>query len=177
MCFCQKKKKKKKHLTSVCFLVTWDSQSFSMDLQGSAYPAYKLDNLVNLFDFCFQMAGCCGAIGILPGPSIPWQHVVPVQLLIHVQLFATSWGCSMPGFPVLHHLLEFVQTHVHWNCDAIQSSHPLSSPSPPTSNLPQHQGLFQWVSSLHQMAKVLGINLKHQSFQNIPIVLPMNIQD
>ena len=173
--FLSKKKKKQQQLTSVCFLVTLDSQSFSMDLQGSAYPAYKLDNLVNLFDFCFQTAGCWGAI--LPGPSIPWQHVVAVQLLSHVQLFATSWGCSMPGFPVLHRLLEFVQTHVHWNYDAIQSSHPLSSPSPPTSNLPHHQGLFLWVSSLHQMANVLGVNLKHQSFQNIPIVLLMNIQD
>ena len=71
--------------------------------------------------------------------------------------------CSMPGFPVLHYLLEFTQTHVHWVGDAIQPSHPLSSPSSPTFNLSQHQGLFQWVSSLHQVAKVL--ELQHQSFQ------------
>ena len=57
--------------------------------------------------------------------------------------------CSTPGLLVLHHLLQFTQTHVHWVGDAIQPSHPLSSPSPPAFNLSQHQGLFQWVSSLH----------------------------
>ena len=63
--------------------------------------------------------------------------------------------CSTPGFPVHHQLPELAQTHVHWVGDAIQPSHPLSSPSPPTFNLSQHQGLFQWVSSSHQVAKVL----------------------
>ena len=57
------------------------------------------------------------------------------------------------GFPVLHYLPEFAQTHVHWVNDAIQPSHPLSSPSPSALNLSQHQGLFQWASSLHQVAK------------------------
>ena len=57
------------------------------------------------------------------------------------------------------------QTHVHWFSDAIQPSHPLSSPSPPTFNLSQHRGLFQWVCSLHQVAKVLEFQLQHQSFQ------------
>ena len=61
--------------------------------------------------------------------------------------------CSMPGFPVHHQLPEFAQTHVHWVGGAIQPSHPLSSPSPPAFNLSQHQGLFQWVSSSHQVAK------------------------
>ena len=55
--------------------------------------------------------------------------------------------CSTPGFPVLHHLLELAQTHVHWVSDAIQPSRPLSPPSPPPLNLSEHQGLFQWVSS------------------------------
>ena len=73
--------------------------------------------------------------------------------------------CSMPGVPVHHQLLEFIQIHVHWVGDAIQSSHPLSSPSPPAFNLSQHQGLFQWVSSLHQVAKVLELQLQYQSFQ------------
>ena len=73
--------------------------------------------------------------------------------------------CHMPGFPVLHHLPELAQTHVHWVCDAIQPFHPLSSPSPPAINLSQHQGLFQWVSSSHQVAKVLEFQLQHQSFQ------------
>ena len=62
--------------------------------------------------------------------------------------------CSTPSFPVHHQLPEFTQTHVHWVGDAIQLSHPLSSPSPPAFNLSQHQGLFQWVSSSHQVAKV-----------------------
>ena len=67
--------------------------------------------------------------------------------------------CSTPGFPVHHQLPELAQTHVHWISDAIQPS--LSSPSP-TFNLAQHQGLFQWVSSLHQVAKVLELQLQHQ---------------
>ena len=58
-----------------------------------------------------------------------------------------SMNCSTPGLPVCHQLPELTQTHAHWVCDAIQPSHPLSSPSPPAFNLSQHQGLFQWVSS------------------------------
>ena len=75
--------------------------------------------------------------------------------------------CSIPGFPVPHHLPEFAQVHVHWIGDAIQPCHFLSSPSPPAFNLSQHQGLFQWVSSSHQVAKVLELQLQHQSFQRI----------
>ena len=63
--------------------------------------------------------------------------------------------CSMPGLPVHHQLPEFIQIHIHWVGDAIQASHPLSFPSPPTFSLSRHQGLFQWVSSSHQVAKVL----------------------
>ena len=77
-------------------------------------------------------------------------------------------NCSMPGLPVYHQLLECTQTHVHWVGDAIQPSHPLLSPSPPAFNLPQHQGLFKWVSSSHQVAKVLEFQLQHQSFQWTP---------
>ena len=69
------------------------------------------------------------------------REVVAVQLLNHVRLFVTPMDCSMPRFPVLYHLLEFAQTHVHWVSDAIQPSCPLSSPSP-AFNLSQHQGLF-----------------------------------
>ena len=68
--------------------------------------------------------------------------------------------CSRPGLPVHHQLLEFTQTHVHWVGDAIQPSHPLPSTSPPAFNLSQHQGLFQWVSSSHQVAKVLEFQLQ-----------------
>ena len=73
--------------------------------------------------------------------------------------------CSMPGHPVHHYLPELNQTHVHWVSDAIQPSHPLSSPSPPAFSLSQYQSLFQWVKSLHQVAKVLELQLQHQSFQ------------
>ena len=73
--------------------------------------------------------------------------------------------CSTPGFPVHNYLPEFVQTHVHWVSDAIQPSYPLSSPSLPAFNLSQHQGLFQWVDSLHQVVKILELQLQHQSFQ------------
>ena len=74
-------------------------------------------------------------------------------------------NCSTPGFPVHHQLPESKQTHVHWVGDAIQPSHPLSSHSPPALNLSQHQGLFKWVSSLDQVAKVLEFHLQHQSYQ------------
>ena len=73
--------------------------------------------------------------------------------------------CSMPGFPVYQHLLEFAQTHVRWVRYATQSSHPRSSPSPPAFSLSQHQGLFKWVSCLHQVTKVLELQLQHQSLQ------------
>ena len=73
--------------------------------------------------------------------------------------------CSTPGLPVHYQLWELTQTHIHWVGDAIQPSHPLLSPFPPTLNPSQHQGLFQWVRSLHQVVKVLKFQLQHQSFQ------------
>ena len=87
-----------------------------------------------------------------------------VQLLSCVQL-CYPMDCSMPVFPVHHQLPELAQIHVQWISDAIQPSHLLSSPSPPAFNLSQHQGLFQWVSLSHQVAKVLELQLHHQSFQ------------
>ena len=69
------------------------------------------------------------------------------------------------GLPVHHQLPEFTQTHVHRVGDAIQPSHPLSSPSPPAPNPSQHQGLFKWVNSSHEVAKVLEFQLQHQCFQ------------
>ena len=81
------------------------------------------------------------------------------------QTLCNPMDCSMPGFSVHHHLPELAQTHVHWVSDAIQPFHPLLSPSPPAFNLSQHQGLFQWVSSSHQGAKVLEFQLQHQSSQ------------
>ena len=75
---------------------------------------------------------------------------------------------SKPGLPVHHQLPEFTQTHVHGVGEAIQPSHPLSSHSPPAPNPSQHQSLFQWVNSLHEVAKVLEFQLQHQSFQWTP---------
>ena len=99
--------------------------------------------------------------------SFSWELSVicaVVQSHIHVRLFETPWTHSTQGFPVLHNLPELAQTYVHRVGDAIQPSHPLSYPSP-SLNLSQHQDLFQWVSSLHQLAKVLELQLQYQSFQ------------
>ena len=78
--------------------------------------------------------------------------------------------CSMPGFPVHHLFPELAQTHVHQVVDAIQPSHPLSSPSSPVFSLSQHQGLFQWISSSHQVAQSIGASASASVF-------PVNIQD
>ena len=91
------------------------------------------------------------------------EAVSSVQLISHVWL-CNPMDCSMPGFPVHHQHPELAQTHVHSVGDAIQPSHPLSAPSP-VFNLSQYQSLFQLVSSLHQMAKVLEFQLQHQLFQ------------
>ena len=85
-----------------------------------------------------------------------------------VQLCPTLCGhmkCSTPGLPVHHQLPGTPQTHVHWVGDAIEPSHPLASPSLPALNLSQHQGLVKGVSSSHQVAKKLDLQLQHQSFQ------------
>ena len=94
-------------------------------------------------------------------------HYVLIQFSSAAQSRLTLYDpvdCSTPGFLVCHQLLELAQTHIHQVGDAIQPSHPLSSPSP-TFNLSQHRGLFQWVSSSHQVAKVLEFQLQQQSFQ------------
>ena len=103
--------------------------------------------------------------------SLPLSHMGSpyeyVQFSSVTQLCLTlcnSMNCSTPGLPVHHQLLEFAQIHVHWVSDAIQPSHPLSSPSPPAPNPSQHQSLFQWVNSLHEVAKVLEFQLQHHSF-------------
>ena len=99
------------------------------------------------------------------------------QHFTHIQFSSVAQSCpticdpmnrSTPSLPVHHKLPEFTQTHVHWVDDAIQPSHPLLSPSPPAPNPSEHQGLFQWVSSSHEVAKVLEFQLQHQSFQWTP---------
>ena len=96
-----------------------------------------------------------------------------VQFISVAQSFPTLCSPinrSTPGLPVHHQLLEFAQTHVHQVGDSIQPSHPLSSHSPPDPNSSQHQSLFQWVNSSHEVAKVLEFQPQYQSFQ-------MNTQD
>ena len=88
-----------------------------------------------------------------------------VQLFSSVWLFVNPMDCTTPGFLVHQQLPELAQHHVDQLTDAIQPSHPLSSPSPPAFNLSQHQGLFQWVGFSHQVAKVLELQVQHQSFQ------------
>ena len=101
--------------------------------------------------------------GIFQGRVLEWGAIME-----SVQFSSVAQSCptlcnpmnrSTPGLPVHHQLLEFTQTHVHWVGDAIQPSHLLPSPSPPAPNPSQHQGLFQWVSSLHEVAKVLEFQL------------------
>ena len=117
------------------------------------------------------------SIKYVSGPGFHTVQILPHFSIIKslsVQFSSVAQSCStlfdsmdwsMPGLPVHRQLPEFCQTHVHRVSDAIQPSHPLSSPSPPTFNLSQHQGLFQWVSSSHQEAKVLEFQFQHQSFQ------------
>ena len=105
--------------------------------------------------------------------SIPSSLIFNSKIIIDSQFSSVAQSCptlcdpmdcSTPGFPVHHQLPELAQTNVHWVGDAIQLSHPLSSPSLPAFYLSQHQGLFRWVSS-NQVAKVLEFQLQHQSFQ------------
>ena len=96
--------------------------------------------------------------------NIP-QHCCCCSVTKSCLTLCNPMNCSTTGFLVHHYLLKFPQTHVHWVSDAIQPSLPLLLPSPLALNFPQHQGLFQLVGSLHQMAKVLELQLQHQSFQ------------
>ena len=106
------------------------------------YVTWNLSSLSSLIIF---IIGSNSNFTLRESPK-PFQFS-SVQSRSRVQL-CNPMDCSMPGFPVHHQLLELAQTHIHRVSDAIQPSHPLSSPSPPAFNFSQHQGLFQWVSSL-----------------------------
>ena len=110
-------------------------------------------------------------------------HYVDEPRAYSVQFSPVSQSCptlcnpmnsTMPGLPVHHQLPKFTQTHVHRVSDAIQPSHPLLSPSPPAPNPSQHRSLFQWVNSLHEVAKVLEFQLEHHSFQRTLISFRMD---
>ena len=98
---------------------------------------------------------------------ISWDRSVFWVLFLLLCLFLCDpMDCSTLGSPLLYYLLEFAHIHVHWVGDAIQPSHPLS-PLSLAFNLSQHQSLFQWVGSSHQVARVSELQLQHQSFQLI----------
>ena len=112
-------------------------------------------------------------------PLSDWslQFLLKIKSSHSVQFSSVAQSCptlcnpmnhSTPGLPVHHQLPEFTQTHVHRVGDAIQPSHPLSSHFPPAPNPSQHQSLFQWVNSSHEVAKVPEFQLEHQSFQRNP---------
>ena len=97
--------------------------------------------------------------------SLEWCQIVQFSSVAQsCPTLCDPMNCSTPGLPVHHQLPEFTQTHVHWVGDAIQPSHPLLSPYPPSPNPSQHQGLFQCVNSSHEVAKVLEFQPQHQSF-------------
>ena len=104
------------------------------------------------------------ALFALPGTSLPNHSVQFGSVAQPCPTLCDPINRSTPALPVHHQLLEPIQTHIHWDSDAIQPSHPLSSPFPPTFNLSQDQGLLKWVSSSHQVTKVLEFKLQ-QSFQ------------
>ena len=120
--------------------------SFSLDSESYSYT-------VNAFFFFFLKASYSFA-------SVQFSSVAQL-----CPTLCDPMDYSKPGFPVHHQLLVLAQTHVHRVGDAIQPSHPLSSPFPPAFSLCQHEGLFKRVSSLHQVAKVLEFQLQYQSFQ------------
>ena len=110
-----------------------------------------------------ETGSCSGGWGYAQFSSVEFSSVKFSSVAPSCPTLWDPMDCSKPGFPVHHQLLAFTQTHVHRVDDAIQTSHPLSSPSPPTFHLSQHQRLFQWVSSLHYVVKVLEFQLQHQS--------------
>ena len=124
----------------------------SLPLASPSPPAFNLQQLQGLFKWVSSSYH-----------SVQFSSVTQV-----CPTLCNPMNRSTPGLPVHHQLPESTQTQVHWVGDAIQPSHPLSSPSPPALKLSQHQGLFKWVSSSHQVTKVLEFQPQHQSFQWTP---------
>ena len=114
--------------------------------------------VINLFSLIYESTLLCL-------PLCYWNWTQFSSVAQSCPTLCYPMDSSTPVFPVLHHLPELAQTHVHWVGDAIQPSRPLSSPSPPAFNLSWHQGLFQWVCSLHWVAKGLELQPQDQSFQ------------
>ena len=147
------------------------SQFFSLKALAFLLISVKITNLpVTIPPFpspCIDLSVLClnhiDSLKIVKATSVQFSSVAQSCLTL-----CDPMNRSTPGLPVHHQLPEFTQIHVHRVSDAIQPCHPLSSPSPPAPNLSQHPGLFQWVNSSHEMAKVLEFHLQHQSFQWTP---------
>ena len=144
----------------------WDSQIVAWPAhllgQGSAcadflfltYPFQGCRSWIDAFVFCSTwLHGTLSCSFRCLGTKTILNSVQYSSLAQSCPTLCNPMDCRTPGFPVHPQLPELAQTHVHWVCDAIQPAHPLSSPSPPAFNLSQHQGIFQWVSSSHQVAK------------------------
>ena len=143
-------------------ILEWVDNSFS---RGSSWPRDKIQVSWQILYHLSHQGSPIVAFSLLN-----WKFS-SVLFSSVTQLCLTLWdpiNRSTPGLPVHHQLPEFTQTHAHRVDDAIQPSHPLSSPSLPAPNPSQHQGLFQWVNSLHEVAKVLEFQLQHQSIQWTP---------
>ena len=155
--------------STLAWKTPWTEEPGRLQSMGSLRVGHGWVTSLSLFTFMHWRRKWQPTPVFLPGESQGRWSLVGCHLWGRTESDSTevTWqqDCSTPGFPVHHQLLELAQTHVHRGGDAIQPSHPLSSPSPPAFNLSQHQGLFQWVSSLHQVAKVLEFQLQHQSFQ------------
>ena len=133
------------------------------------YLTWRLQILKKIFSFLVKFYSHFLHFYILHTESINISCSVQVSSVAEsYPTLCDPMNRSTPGLPVHHQLPEFTQTHVHRVSEAIQPSHPLSSPSPPAPNPSQHQGLFQWVNPLHEVAKVLEFQLQHQSFQWTP---------
>ena len=152
-------------------MVQW---AWRIEFQGllDTYPWHDLEQTGD-FWLTWVLLHCAGwwrsLWGWTPGPSSLWglawlafsrvQHIQFSSVAQSCPTLCDPMNCSTPGLPVHHQLPEPTQTHVHWVSDAIQPSHPLSSPSPLAPNPSQHQSLFQWVNTLHEVAKVLEFQL------------------
>ena len=192
LCFLKNKQKSAlknpmAHIHVLCAPSAWNTESdiHIFYFVTSSYTPKYIPMLIFFLNFClFYFIPFFTHLSLGPGDPDSVPSSVPVDIsVIYISVSGPLFShccysvakscpilcdptdCSMPGFPVLHHLPKLAQTHVHWVSDVIQPSHLLLSPSPPALNLSQHQGLFQWVSSSHQVAKVLDLQLQHQFFQ------------
>ena len=137
-------------------MTTWDHSSYLCSYP-TFFPIWKVRPWIPCYLRLYPEMD-----GMHPGQRDVWmfEMLCPLSCCSVAQscpILCDPRNCSMPGFPVLHHFLEFAQTNVHWVSNAIQPSHPLLPTSHLALSLSQHQGLFQWVGSMHQVAKVLAL--------------------